>query len=101
MGCSQDYLCKNCGYEAELVSETFDYGFSGDVVTPVVCPSHRIQQADTGLCAQDEDWWSRRLEAYPCPVCRQDSPLWDHRTCPKCGHASMAVNPLGGLMMWD
>lgn len=54
MGLSQDNICESCGWVARLVSRDFDFGRSGEVTTPVVCPKHVIVQADTGLNARDE-----------------------------------------------
>ena len=101
MGSARDYLCESCGHEAKWVTADFDYGFSGDVTTPAVCPEHGVQQADTGLKAWDEGWKGRQRDSYPCPECHQDRPLRDRATCPKCGQPKMVVNPAGAMTCWD
>ena len=91
MGSGQDYRCTNCGHVAKGISEDFDFGFSGDVITPVVCATHGIMSADTGLNAQHDCWEAERKQSYPCPACRSESDLWDRRTCPwstNYGHGS-------------
>jgi len=101
MGSAGTYTCKHCGYSAEWVTADFDFGFSGDVVTPIACPHDGIRQVETGLNAQDPDWRERRLEAYACPVCRERRRLWDRKTCPLCGQPSMDEDESDGFATWD
>lgn len=85
MGQAADYGCPECGYRAEFVVEDFSCGFSGDVLTPVVCTEHGIISADTGVNVRDGEFPARPNQAFPCPECRAISPRWDRRFCPKCG----------------
>jgi len=101
MGGACGYLCENCGYRAEYVTDDFDYGFMGVVITPVVCPDHGVQNADTGLRAWDDGREGRRRDSYPCPECHQERSLWDRRTCPKCGLPKIVEDPSVGLINWD
>ena len=100
MGSMQDYRCTNCGYEA-TASEDFAFGFTGEVITPVVCATHGLVIGETGLNAQQRGWKSKRRKSYPCSVCGRSSARWDRRTCPACGQPTMDVNPEGGITMWD
>jgi hypothetical protein len=81
--------------------QSFDFGFTGDVVTPVLCEEHGIVEADTGLKAWDDGWASQKRDAYPCPECGAASPVWDRRTCPNCGKKSMRIDWDAGPLMWD
>lgn len=101
MGSAQDFKCSNCGAVAHHVSEDFDFGFSGDVTTPVVCPEHGIVQAATELRAWDEGWESNKAEHYPCPECGTMAELWDRKTCPTCKRPTMGSDPEGFSIMWD
>ena len=98
---AHDYLCENCGYEAEFVTEDFDCGMDGAITTPVVCAKHGLVQAETGLNYRDPDWDEGVSGSYPCPRCKRQSALWDRRTCPKCGKPRMEFHPLCGEIMWD
>lgn len=100
MGTLLSYSCGNCGRHVEHVSEDFDYGFSGEVVVPILCEEHGVRQVQTGLNARAEDWRDHALSTYPCPRCRRESPLWDHRTCPRCGERRVEADP-GDLILWD
>ena len=101
MGTAQDYICDSCGYRVEFVTGDFDFGFSGAVTTPIVCPKHAIQQADTGRNVRSLDWEPTGRDSFPCPVCHLENPRWDRKTCPKCGEPTMAVDPARGQIMWD
>jgi hypothetical protein len=101
MGSAADYVCESCGYRARAVTRDFDYGFSADVVTPVVCHKHGIVSALTGLKAWDEGWTSHRRDEYPCPHCGCLSATWDRCTCPDCGQKTMGVDPHGITTLWD
>lgn len=101
MGSAADYLCTACGYRAERVTANSDFGFSGIVVTPVVCAQHGIMSADTGMNVMDGGPSRRRKRKFPCPECGALSPRWDRRTCPECGQTSMGVDPTGPLIDWD
>jgi DNA-directed RNA polymerase subunit RPC12/RpoP len=100
MGSASNYTCHNCGAKLEFITPDFDYGFSAEVTTPVVCAEHGVQQADTGLMAWDRGWDERKQPSYPCPECGRDSHLWDHRTCPVCGKRRMREDLNKGIF-WD
>jgi endogenous inhibitor of DNA gyrase (YacG/DUF329 family) len=101
MGIAGTYTCPHCGYSAEWVTADFDCGFSGDVVTPVVCAEHGIRGARTGLKAWDDGWREATRESYPCPECRAESPRWDRRTCPACGRRGAENEGWAPGIMWD
>ncbi|HEY5548994.1 MAG TPA: hypothetical protein VIL17_05315 [Coriobacteriia bacterium] len=100
MGSASGFICENCGAKVDFATPDFDYGFSAEVTTPVLCAEHGVQQADTGLMAWDQGWEQHKQMSYPCPECGQDSPLWDHRTCPVCGKRRMREDP-SEIVDWD
>ena len=100
MGSASGYVCSDCGAKVDCTTSDFDYGFSAEVTTPVLCVEHCVQQADTGLMAWDQAWEQHRQASYPCPECGRDSRLWDHRTCPVIGKRRMREDPNAG-MNWD
>jgi predicted RNA-binding Zn-ribbon protein involved in translation (DUF1610 family) len=100
MGSASGYICDNCGAALDFVTPDFDFGFSAQVTTPVLCAEHGVQQVDTGLMAWDHGWEEHRRASYPCPECGLQSPLWDHRTCPVCGERRMRVDP-NEAICWD
>ena len=101
MGSAQGYRCPACGYRSAHVTADFGCGFSGVVVTPVLCEEHGIVGVSTGLNAMNPGWRSNVQDHYPCPECGAVSPLWDRRTCPSCGKQSMEADPEAELLMWD
>jgi len=100
MGSASGYVCDNCGAKVDFVTPDFDYGFSAQVTTPVLCAEHGVQQAETGLMAWDHGWEEHTRTSYPCPECGRDSRLWDHRTCPVCGERRMREDP-SETICWD
>ncbi|BCO83713.1 hypothetical protein MINTM011_20480 [Mycobacterium paraintracellulare] len=101
MGSAADYVCESCGYRASRVTRDFDYGFSADVVTPVVCHEHGIVTARTGLNAWDDGWESQKRGEYPCPKCDCLAPTWDGSSCPDCGQTAMRMDHHGPQVLWD
>jgi DNA-directed RNA polymerase subunit RPC12/RpoP len=101
MGHAADYWCTACGHQAENVTDNFSFGFSGVVVTPVVCTEHGIVTADTGMNARDDGPLTHTEREFSCPMCGAMSPRWDRTTCPECGQKCMSVDPNGRDIMWD
>ncbi|HEX7323253.1 MAG TPA: hypothetical protein VF299_10040 [Mycobacterium sp.] len=104
MGSASNYVCTDCGCVAECVTADFDYGFTGDVVTPLLCATDGIASARTGLNAMKVESGAdatRSSRMFPCPVCDAMSPRWDRKTCPECGHKTMIVDPSSGEILWD
>jgi ribosomal protein L37AE/L43A len=98
MGTAWNYTCESCGYEANFVTDDFDCGFTGKVVTPISCPEHGVQTADTGM-DYSRDIVSVRADAYPCPECNTMRPRWDRKTCPMCGASTMRQTD--DIICWD
>ena len=101
MGSAADYVCENCRHRAKGVTDDFDCGFSGAVTTPVVCKTHGILPAQTGLQAFQDGWTRHKRKAYPCPECQTMSRVWDRHTCPACGSKTMVIDSEGGFVCWD
>ncbi|MGV9479368.1 hypothetical protein [Gordonia aichiensis] len=103
MGHASSYICGECDFRAEFVSGDFDFGFSGVIVTPVVCARHGVVSADTGLNAQDGDRVddATRAARFPCPDCNRPCEQWDRLTCPRCSHQSMREDLSGPQILWD
>ena len=100
MGTANSYICGVCRHEFSA-SEDFSFGFSGDVVTPVVCARHGVVEADTGINIARGDVITavdKAKPAFPCPECGKDSPRWDRRSCPQCGGRNLDV---ADQIMWD
>jgi predicted RNA-binding Zn-ribbon protein involved in translation (DUF1610 family) len=100
MGTANSYRCEDCRHDFSA-SEDFSFGFSGDVVTPVVCARHGLVEADTGINVARGDAISSAVKAkaaFPCPKCGADSPRWDRRSCPRCGGRHL---DFAGQIMWD
>lgn len=100
MGTAAEFRCDDCGHQFSA-SEDFSFGFSGDVVTPVVCRAHGINEADTGINVAAGGRIGpevRAKQTFPCRVCGVESPRWDHESCPKCGgeHLDFVAQ-----IMWD
>lgn len=79
MGSASLHRCRSCGYETDYITPDFDHGMSAVVVTPVLCATHGVAIADTGLMAWDMDWESQKADEYPCPECGETCPRWDRR----------------------
>ncbi|MCH9669011.1 MAG: hypothetical protein K0U80_14300 [Actinomycetia bacterium] len=100
MGTAAEYRCAHCGYQFSA-TEDWSFGFSGAVVTPIVCSEHGLAQADTGINVAaggrigPETTGKTR---YPCPKCGADSPRWDRESCPKCGGERLV---LSAEIIWD
>src|SRR5262245_13443565 len=98
MGRAAGYTCAECGYRAEFVADDFSYGFSGDVVTPVVCAEHGIISANTGINVIHGGLPAHRKRKFPCPECGVLSPRWNRKSCPKCGSDRIESDT---VIMWD
>jgi predicted RNA-binding Zn-ribbon protein involved in translation (DUF1610 family) len=101
MGHAADYRCTACGHQAKSVTDSFSFGFSGVVVTPIVCVEHGIVSADTGMNVRAGEPLTRGNRRFACPECGAMSARWDRTTCPKCGQNRMTVDPNGRDIMWD
>ena len=87
MGSAAGYQCEACGYEFEA-AEDFSFGMSGEVGTPVVCPTHGVGSADTGVNMMRGEEVTPEIAQrtqFPCPECGKEAPRWDRQTCPNCG----------------
>lgn len=100
MGTAAEYRCDYCGHQF-IGTEDFSFGFSGDVVTPVVCGEHGLCSGDTGINVARGDQITAEVRAkteFPCEECRVESPRWDRRSCPACGGERLSF---AGQIMWD
>ena len=100
MGTAMEYRCKRCGHQFSA-TEDFSYGFSGEVVTPVVCAEHGLGDANTGInVARGDKITSADIAKaeYPCPQCRVSSPRWGRRSCPTCGGGRLDFT---AQILWD
>lgn len=99
MGSAAGYTCADCGYDFEAVDD-FSFGFSGDVVTPVVCPEHGLVNTGTGINVARGQWHpeTERKKKFPCRECGAMAPRWNRATCPKCGGEHLATTT---QIMWD
>lgn len=100
MGHGNDYVCTACGERIPYVPGDFDYGFSAVIVTPVLCRTHGVVWAETGLSAHDPGWRHKKRRSYPCSECGTDSPRWDRKTCPRCGERTAVPDP-DTVINWD
>lgn len=100
MGMASRYRCGDCGHEF-TAGEEFSFGFLGVVVTPIVCKTHGLVDADTGVnvAAGEEIRQEVMTKAdYPCPECGVQCPRWDQRSCPNCSNAHLEFV---GQILWD
>jgi predicted RNA-binding Zn-ribbon protein involved in translation (DUF1610 family) len=86
IGRAVTYVCEECGHDFVAVDD-FDFGMMGVVITPVVCPTHGLDSADTGVNLVEGGSISEveRLQHFPCPECGKEVPRWDRKSCPSCG----------------
>ena len=75
-----------CGHHF-TAEEDFSFGMSGEVSTPVVCPTHGLDSADTGVNMMVGELTPEITgqRQFPCPECGKEVPRWDRKSCPKCG----------------
>ncbi len=77
MGTAHQYLCGNCGHRF-TASEDFDYGFLGEVITPVVCAEHGISEAEVGVnlaCGDEMTPEILAKQSFPRRTCGKESPV--------------------------
>lgn len=101
MGQAHTYQCTACGHKAGFVTQDFDCGMSGAVITPIVCSVHGIESGDVGIHALDLSTIDSLPSEFPCEICGRLSPRWDRETCPKCEKPTMELGPDQLMMMWD
>ena len=84
MSQKKKYVCKDCGYEAEIYEGR---GFFGQQITPIVCPDCKtIQNLVVGGIIGDVAPSFNSEAGRLCPQCgSMDIRLWNKKTCPKCG----------------
>lgn len=100
MGMAWEYRCADCGRQFSA-TEDFSFGFSGDVVTPIVCMVHGLTAGDTGInLAAGGDLGPEVIakQSFPCSACGSESPRWDRKSCPSCGCERL---DFVGQIMWD
>jgi hypothetical protein len=111
MGLMANVRCRRCGFNVTgLHGLGGDFGFSGDVVLTVVCPTRGGKLADVTVPdlnvargdtvpPLDAKW----PPTAPCPTkgCRaKNHAPWDPETgvCPSCGEPGCEIEPAG---CWD
>jgi hypothetical protein len=100
MGLLHDYVCDGCGHRFTATTD-LDSGWSGDVVTPVVCSEHGIGSADVGINLAMREKITSEIQdrpRFPCPTCGVESLRWDRKSCPQCGAERLNS---WRMMCWD
>lgn len=90
MGRLFTFRCNGCKNQFSA-GKGFTVGWSGDVYAVVVCAEHGIGGADAGVNLDeggDEEALGKRT-TFPCRECGTDAPLWDKKSCPKCGSEAL------------
>lgn len=84
MAWKKTYICKQCGYEADVYEGK---GLFGQHITALACPEcHTIQNIVVGGVVGDVAPSFRSEAGRLCLKCGSDKArIWDFHTCPKCG----------------
>jgi len=91
------FRCNGCG-DKFSAGKGFSVGWSGDTYANVVCAEHGIGGADTGVNLNKGGTWEdlEQRKIFPCRQCGTEAPLWDEKSCPKCG--SEALEEIGQIL---
>lgn len=84
MSQKKKYICKECGYTADVYEGR---GFFGQQISSIVCPDcHSVQNIVVGGIIGDVAPSFNSEAGRLCPNCGSaDIRIWNGHTCPKCG----------------